>query len=69
MSRTRTRTCGATLAGALFGEIDRLLVKLGPLTLGSGISLLQKDFEPYVWRLTDHRPVGEMLLVTYDRAE
>jgi dihydrofolate reductase len=60
---------GATLAGALFGEIDRLVVKLGPITFGSGIPLLQKDFEPYVWRLADHRPVGEMLLVTYDRTE
>lgn len=60
---------GATLAGALFSEIDQLVVKLGPLTMGSGISLLQKDFELYVWRLASHRPIGDMLLLTYERAE
>jgi dihydrofolate reductase len=59
---------GATLAGALFAEIDRLVVKLGPLTLGSGVPLLRRDFEPHVWHLADHRAVGGSLFLTYDRA-
>lgn len=59
---------GATLAGALFDEIDRLLVKLGPLTMGSGIPLLQRDFGLNVWRMTDHEAVGDSLFITYDRA-
>ncbi len=58
---------GATLAGALFGEIDRLVVKLGPLTMGSGISMVRRDFEPHVWRLVSHRAVGGTLFITYDR--
>jgi dihydrofolate reductase len=60
---------GATLAGALFDEVDRLLVKLGPVTTGSGISLFKKDFEPDTWRLADHRVVGDAVFLTYDRVE
>lgn len=47
---------GGELAGALYPEIDRLIVKLGPLTIGSGIPLFGRTaaFDPRVWRLTDH---------------
>lgn len=60
---------GAELASALYGEIDRLIVKLGPLTIGSGIPLFSHQFEPTVWRLTDHTAVESgALFLTYDRA-
>lgn len=59
---------GATLAGALYGEIDRLIVKLGPLTLGSGMPFLRHDFAQVNWTITDHTKAGDALFVTYDRA-
>ncbi|MFJ4814049.1 dihydrofolate reductase family protein [Streptomyces sp. NPDC088801] len=47
---------GGELAGALYTEIDRLIVKLGPLTIGAGIPLFGRTaaFEPRTWNLTDH---------------
>jgi dihydrofolate reductase len=47
---------GGELAGALYTEIDRLIVKLGPLTIGTGIPLFGRTaaFEPRTWNLTDH---------------
>lgn len=58
---------GATLAGALYDEIDRLVVKLGPLTLGAGVPFLKHDFAQVDWRLTAHRQAGDSLVITYDR--
>jgi dihydrofolate reductase len=60
---------GAGLAGALYGEIDRLIVKLGPLTTGDGVPFLRHGFEQVNWRLTGHRQAGDSLFLTYDRAE
>lgn len=61
---------GATLAGALYGEIDRLIVKLGPLTLGAGIPFSQTGFDVRLWRLTHHHVLETgALFLTYDRAE
>ncbi|MFF8292820.1 dihydrofolate reductase family protein [Streptomyces sp. NPDC016309] len=47
---------GGELAGALYPEIDRLIVKLGPLTIGTGIPLFGRTaaFDPRVWDLTAH---------------
>ncbi|MFH8799425.1 dihydrofolate reductase family protein [Streptomyces sp. NPDC017936] len=47
---------GGELAGVLYSEIDRLIVKLGPLTIGAGIPLFGRTaaFDPRVWNLTDH---------------
>lgn len=47
---------GSELAGALYPEIDQLIVKLSPLTLGSGIPLFSRDtpFDPQTWELTEH---------------
>ncbi|MFJ3619744.1 dihydrofolate reductase family protein [Streptomyces iakyrus] len=47
---------GGELAGALYTEIDRLIVKLGPLTIGTGIPLFGRtaEFDPRTWNLTDH---------------
>jgi dihydrofolate reductase len=60
---------GATLAGALYGEIDRLVVKLGPLTTGAGIPFLKHGFEQVDWRLTEHRAAGDAVIITYARAQ
>lgn len=47
---------GGTLAGALYPEIDKLIIKLGPLTLGAGIPLFggSAGFDPRAWELSDH---------------
>jgi dihydrofolate reductase len=61
---------GATLAGALYEEIDRLVVKLGPLTLGDGIPFVRAGFGVRLWRLTHHHVLESgALFLTYDRAE
>jgi dihydrofolate reductase len=60
---------GARLAGTLYDEIDRLIVKLGPLTTGAGIPFLSADFKPVTWRLTRHHALDSgALFLTYDRA-
>ncbi|MFJ4911968.1 dihydrofolate reductase family protein [Streptomyces sp. NPDC088726] len=62
---------GGELAGALYTEIDTLIVKLSPMTIGSGIPLFSggATFSPNAWTLTDHQVLesGAMFL-TYDRA-
>ncbi|MEH1015695.1 dihydrofolate reductase family protein [Micromonospora sp. CPCC 206060] len=62
---------GGELAGALYAEIDRLIIKLAPLTIGTGIPLFGRAavFEPQSWQLTGHTvlPSGTAVL-TYDRA-
>ncbi|MFF8422668.1 dihydrofolate reductase family protein [Streptomyces sp. NPDC015680] len=47
---------GAELAGALYSEIDGLVIKLSPMTIGSGIPLFSHKavFDPCNWDLTDH---------------
>jgi dihydrofolate reductase len=47
---------GSELAGALYPEIDQLIIKLGPLTIGTGIPLFSRDtaFDPRHWQLTNH---------------
>ncbi|MGK5674467.1 dihydrofolate reductase family protein [Micromonospora sp. URMC 106] len=62
---------GGALAGALYPEIDRLIVKLAPLTIGAGIPLFGRDavFEPRTWKLAEHTVLGSgALFLTYDRA-
>jgi len=61
---------GGTLAGALYSEIDQLIVKLAPLTIGTGIPLFGPDaaFSPHVWQLTAHTALaGGSLILTYTR--
>jgi dihydrofolate reductase len=59
---------GATLAGALYDEIDRLIVKLAPITIGDGIPFVTHGFSVATWRLTHHHAVGSgALFLTYDR--
>ncbi|GAU65896.1 hypothetical protein SSP35_02_02650 [Streptomyces sp. NBRC 110611] len=62
---------GGTLAGVLYGEIDQLIVKLGPLTTGTGIPLFGRTaaFDPRVWNLTDHTILDSgAAFLTYTRA-
>jgi dihydrofolate reductase len=63
---------GAELAGALYGEIDRFIVKLSPLTIGSGIPLFGRTtaFSPIAWKLTDHTVLNSgAAFLTYDSIE
>jgi dihydrofolate reductase len=62
---------GAELAGSLYGEIDRLVLKVAPTTVGNGIPLFsgKASFDPRSWSLTDHTVLGSgALFLTYDRA-
>jgi dihydrofolate reductase len=61
---------GGELAHALYGEIDRLILKVGPLTTGTGIPLFSRTaaFDPRNWELTDHTVLGSgAVFLTYDR--
>ncbi|MEU8299024.1 dihydrofolate reductase family protein [Micromonospora sp. NPDC048909] len=63
---------GGALAGALYPEIDRLIVKLAPLTVGAGIPLFGCDatFEPRTWQLAEHTVLDSgAIFLTYTRAE
>ncbi|MFD8306708.1 dihydrofolate reductase family protein [Streptomyces sp. NPDC059690] len=61
---------GGELASALYGEIDRVIVKLSPLTIGAGIPLFGRTaaFAPNAWELTDHTFLkGGAVFLRYDR--
>lgn len=46
---------GGAIAGTLAEEIDRLVLKVAPVTTGSGIALLgDAPFAPRSWELVDH---------------
>lgn len=63
---------GGTLAASLRPEIDRLVVKLAPLTLGAGIPLWGRDATPTRrdWRLSDRVELpGGVLVLTYEAAD
>jgi dihydrofolate reductase len=57
---------GGTLAATLYSEIDELILKLAPFTIGSGVALLADDvgFGPRTWALVDHTalPSGTLIL-------
>lgn len=55
---------GGRLAATLVGEIDRLVVKLNPLTLGAGRPLLDGTYDARTWRLESSRTfdLGVVLL-------
>lgn len=60
---------GGTLAGTLYDEIDELIIKLSPITVGTGIGLFgaHAKFEPANWELTDTAalPSGVFFLTYY----
>ncbi|WP_410660267.1 dihydrofolate reductase family protein [Amycolatopsis sp. lyj-112] len=61
---------GAELAGALYPEIDRLVLKMAPLTIGTGIPLFSRKatFDPQSWKLAGHKVLESgAAFVTYTR--
>lgn len=61
---------GAELAGALYPEIDRLVLKVAALTIGTGIPLFSRTaaFDPRSWTLTGHTVLDSgAAFLTYDR--
>lgn len=59
---------GSHIAGTLYTEIDRLILKLAPLTIGSGIPLFSGAFHPVQWNLSDMVQIDSgALFLTYDR--
>ncbi|MEF2529150.1 MULTISPECIES: dihydrofolate reductase family protein [Streptomyces] len=61
---------GGELAGSLYAEIDMLVLKVGPLTLGDGIPLFSRKaaFDPRVWTLADHTVLKSgAVFLTYTR--
>ncbi|MET7645745.1 dihydrofolate reductase family protein [Streptomyces sp. NPDC005426] len=62
---------GGELAGSLYSEIDTLIVKLSPMTIGAGIPLFsgRATFDPTAWTLTDHKILDSgAAFLTYERA-
>ncbi|MEU5819621.1 dihydrofolate reductase family protein [Streptomyces sp. NPDC047803] len=62
---------GGELAASLYGEIDTLILKLSPTTIGAGIPLFGRKaaFEPCAWTLTDHTVLASgTAYLTYERA-
>lgn len=62
---------GGELAASLYSEIDTLIVKLAPMTIGAGIPLFshKATFDPSAWTLTDYRILDSgAAFLTYGRA-
>ncbi|MEU6107653.1 dihydrofolate reductase family protein [Streptomyces albidoflavus] len=63
---------GGRLAGSLYEEIDRIILKLAPLTAGTGVPLfgVGAAFAPRHWELTGHTVLkAGFAHLTYDRKE
>ncbi|MFG2666239.1 dihydrofolate reductase family protein [Streptomyces sp. NPDC048387] len=63
---------GAELARSLHTEIDALVLKVAPLTIGDGIPLFSRDaaFDPRTWALSDHTVLKSgALFLTYTRSD
>ncbi|MFF8534543.1 dihydrofolate reductase family protein [Streptomyces sp. SAS_267] len=63
---------GAELAGSLYTEIDTLILKIGPLTVGNGIPLFSRKaaFDPLTWALADHTVLKSgAVFLTYTRVD
>lgn len=60
---------GGELAGALHDEIDELILKMSPLSLGSGVGLFgSSPFVPRQWTLREHVALDSgVLFLAYDR--
>lgn len=61
---------GGGLAHSLLAEIDRLVLKVTPAILGSGVPLFDGPFAPHVFHPVDEvRLAGGVRVVTYDRQD
>ncbi len=61
---------GGDLAGVLHAEIDRIVLKLAPLTIGAGVPLFGRriGFDPRAWSLAGHTALpGGTVVLTYER--
>ena len=59
---------GGRLAASLIGEIDRLVLKLNPVTIGNGRPLLDGEFSPQAWQLESTRTFDlGVVLLEYSR--
>lgn len=60
---------GGKLAATLAPEVDRLALKINPVTAGDGVPLFDGGFAPQQWKLTSHRvfEIGT-ILAQYERA-
>ncbi|GAA4692435.1 dihydrofolate reductase family protein [Pseudonocardia yuanmonensis] len=59
---------GGNLAGQLRDEIDQLIVKLSPITLGTGIPVLTGPFAAQRWERTGTEPLpGGTVVLRYRR--
>lgn len=61
---------GGELAASLYTEIDTLIVKLSPMTIGAGIPLFGRNasFEPAAWALGSHKVLASgAAYLTYER--
>jgi dihydrofolate reductase len=61
---------GGELAASLYGEIDTLILKVAPLTIGDGIPLFSRKaaFDPRTWTLADHTVLKSgAIFLTYTR--
>ena len=60
---------GGVLAGALYDEIDVLVLKRHPILIGAGIPLVVSDFAPRLFELTEQYTVeGDVSISTYEVA-
>ena len=58
---------GGTLAGALYEEIDALILKRHPILIGAGLPLVVGDFSPRAFDLTEQFAVeGGVTISTYE---
>jgi dihydrofolate reductase len=56
---------GGELAGALWPEVDEVIVKLNPLTCGEGIPQARRGFDPTLLTLREARPTKEGVVVLH----
>ncbi|MFB8088619.1 dihydrofolate reductase family protein [Streptomyces sp. NPDC055992] len=62
---------GGELAASLYGEIDTLILKLSPTTIGAGVPLFGRKavFEPAAWSLMHQALLRSgVVYLTYERA-
>lgn len=60
---------GGRLAAALIGEVDRLVLKLSPVTIGAGRALLEGAFDPRAWHLASAETFeAGVVILDYRRA-